>query len=246
MTDTLRIWDAFEKTDPRYTKTFSGRGGFEGTAINATYILKRLTEAFGPCGVGWRFVLEDEKIVDGHLLKNGLDRAKLHIVRGHLDYIHGGIWYSTSPQFGQTMLVSENKYGPLTDEDAPKKSITDCISKCAVLLGIGADIHLGLYDDNRYVAALREEMGAPDPAVAPKTEAKDAKVRAPAADAAKTFADGCIVALKAGFPDIETFDAWHKPKLAQLAKLRSYEPALHKDIVAMIDATLERLNPVGR
>lgn len=152
----LELWESLEKTDPKYTKPFSRGGGFKGTAINGTYIIKRLTEAFGPCGKGWRFVLEGEDIHEGHQLKSG-DIAQLHIVRGHIEYRLDGEWYHTSPQFGQTMLVDANKNGTFMDEEAPKKSITDCISKCAVLLGIGADVHLGLFDDNKYVNERRME-----------------------------------------------------------------------------------------
>lgn len=170
MTDNMALWSALEKTDPKYTKPYKGKGGFSGTAINGTSIIKRLTEQFGPCGTGWRFVLETEQIVEGHTLKNG-DKAKLHIVRGHIEYrkaeegapVYQMDWNSTSPQFGQTMLVDENKNGTFTDEEAPKKSITDCMSKCAVLLGVSADVYLGLYDDNKYVNERRaEEAAKPD------------------------------------------------------------------------------------
>lgn len=149
------IWNRFEKTDPAHTKQFN-RGGFKGTALNGTYIVKKLTAEFGPCGKGWRFVMEEERIEEGHALKSG-DKTKVHIIRGHIEYKLDGEWYSTSPQFGQTMLVDENKNGTFTDEEAPKKSITDCISKCAVLLGIGADIHLGMFDDHKYVNQRKAE-----------------------------------------------------------------------------------------
>jgi hypothetical protein len=81
------------------------------------------------------------------------------------------------------MLVDENKYGVFTDEEAPKKSITDCIGKCAVLLGVGADVHLGMFDDHKYVNERKAEVagtaqdagatkpngnGAGDPLAAPK------------------------------------------------------------------------------
>jgi len=153
----IDLWNRLEKTDPKYTKPFSRGGGFKGTALNATYTVRRLTEVFGPCGKGWRFVLDDERIEEGHTLKSG-DKARVHIVRGHIAYLMDGKWYETSPQFGQTMLVDENKYGVFTDEEAPKKSITDCIGKCAVLLGVGADIHLGLFDDNKYVNERKAEV----------------------------------------------------------------------------------------
>lgn len=154
----LAMWDRLMPTDPKYTKAFD-RGGFKGTATNATYIVRKLTEEFGPCGQGWVFVLDEERVREGHTLKNG-DKAQLHIVRGHIRYNIGGTYWDTSPQFGQTMLVGENKYGTFTDEEAPKKSITDCISKCAVLLGIAADVHLGLFDDNKYVNTRKAEEAA--------------------------------------------------------------------------------------
>jgi hypothetical protein len=152
------LWQKFENTDPKTTKGFSRGGGFNGTAINATSIQKKLTEEFGPCGMGWRFVLEDDRVEEGHKLKSG-DFCKLHIVRGHLEYFMFDRWHSTGPQFGQTYLVGEYSSGTYTDEEAPKKSITDCIGKCAATLGIGADIYLGLFDDNKYVndATKRDE-----------------------------------------------------------------------------------------
>lgn len=161
----LVLWAAVESTDEKYAKSFN-RSGFKGTAINPTWIMKRLTEQFGPVGLGWRFVLEHEEYVQGHTMDNG-DRCIVHVVRGHLEYKpiygHGGVehaadWIGTGPQFGQTTFVGSNKNGPFTDEEAPKKSITDCLSKCAVQLGVSADIHLGLWDDNKYV---NDASGAP-------------------------------------------------------------------------------------
>lgn len=179
-TDHMAMWNRLMPTNPKYTKQFD-RGGFKGTATNGTYIVQRLTEEFGPCGQGWRFVIEEEIVRDGHKLKSG-DTAKLHVIRGHIEYgpvtmtdltgqpaLH---WLSTSPQFGQTMLVGENKYGTFTDEEAPKKSITDCISKCAVLLGIAADVHLGLFDDVKYVNDRKKEEAA-ESAPAATDEAAD-------------------------------------------------------------------------
>lgn len=158
----LALWNTAQMTDPRYTKKFD-RGGFKGTAINATYIAKRLTETFGPCGIGWRMVVERERIIAGP------NNEMLHTIRGHLDYSNDGgkTWHSTGPQFGQTKMVlfsrgdkpdgSASRH--IFDEEAPKKSITDCMTKCASLLGFAADVHLGLYDDNKYVNEVTAKFG---------------------------------------------------------------------------------------
>lgn len=48
----LALWDEVERTDPKFTKEYTGPGGFTGTAVNAQYLAKRATEQFGPCGTG--------------------------------------------------------------------------------------------------------------------------------------------------------------------------------------------------
>ena len=59
-------------------------------------------------------------------------------------------------------------FGPFTDEEAPKKSLTDALSKAMSWLGFAADIHLGRWDDNKYVnAAARAYEGERAAPVAP-------------------------------------------------------------------------------
>lgn len=160
MGETLKIWDAVQATDPKYTKGFSRGGGFKGTATNATYLAKKATEQFGPCGIGWGVNVIDEQLIVGapHLL-DGIVIAndmihKLHVKFWYLlDGVRGEI-----EQFGQTQMVGKNKNGFFTDEEAPKKSMTDAMSKCLSLLGFSADIHLGLYDDNKYVSEMQEKF----------------------------------------------------------------------------------------
>lgn len=159
MTNTA-LWESVQKTDPKFTKQFSRGGGFKGTATNATYLARRATETFGPCGIGWGITVLHEEIIDGApLLIDGVTVANEKIHK-----VHARLWYVLNDhrgeveQFGQTQIVGKNKNGFFTDEEAPKKSLTDAMSKCLSLLGFSADIHLGLYDDNKYVAEMREEF----------------------------------------------------------------------------------------
>lgn len=176
--DRIAIWNQLTVTDSKFTKKFD-RAGFKGDAINPTWIMRRLTEMFGPAGIGWHLVLDDEKFVTGHTLRNG-DKAIVHVVRGRLAYrpTPTAEWVTTGPQFGQTTMVGENKHGSFTDEEAPKKSITDCLGKCAVQLGLGADIHLGLWDASKYVNDPADNPPPRPPAPAPAPAA--APVAAPA------------------------------------------------------------------
>lgn len=156
----LAIWAAVEKTDPKYTKGFSRGGGFKGTATNATYLARKATETFGPCGTGWGITVLNEEVFTGapHIVGEQV------VAHDMIHKVHARLWYVLDgkrgevEQFGQTQFVGKNKNGFYTDEEAPKKSLTDAMSKCLSLLGFSADIHLGLYDDNKYVAKLWEEF----------------------------------------------------------------------------------------
>lgn len=150
----LELWNKVKTPDPKYTKTFKRAGGFSGTATNTQYIIQLATEVWGKNGSGWGVSIDNEDyvtgapiIIDGNIVGNEI----VHVVRGCVWYIEDGTKQETSQQFGQTTFVGKNKYGAFTDEEAPKKSVTDMMLKCLSLLGFSADIFLGLYDDNKYV-----------------------------------------------------------------------------------------------
>jgi hypothetical protein len=169
----LDIWLAEEPTDPKHTKGFKKGGGFSGTALNATYVIKRLTALFGPVGEGWGYRVVSAREVTGAPIWPEGDPGN---VIGHeiVQVTEIEFWWRrpiqgqplhSAPvcsfsQVGQTMLVEySRKYKTFsTDEEAWKKSLTDAITKAASHIGIGADIHMGLFDDNKYVAARREEV----------------------------------------------------------------------------------------
>lgn len=160
MSENLNIWDAVQATDPKYTKAFNRGGGFKGTATNATYLAKKATEQFGPCGLGWGVNVVNEQLITGapHMSEGVV------IANDIIHKLHVKFWYVRDgfrgeiEQFGQTQMVGKNKNGFYTDEEAPKKSMTDAMSKCLSLLGFSADIHLGLYDDNKYVSEMHEKF----------------------------------------------------------------------------------------
>ena len=145
----LELWDSVQTTDPEFTKQFNRGGGFSGTSINATYLAKRATETFGPVGIGWGVDIEKEDFLQGHVISEDGQRWIIHCVRIAL-------WYDLDGKrgvvhhFGQTTFVGTNKNGPFTDEEAPKKSLTDATNKALSMLGFSSDIHMGLYDDQEY------------------------------------------------------------------------------------------------
>lgn len=154
--ENLEIWDQVEKTDPSATKNFNRGGGFKGTATNPTYLARKATSLFGPYGIGWGMDLLSSEFVQGHIFDEMGNREVVHVELWRL-------WYKTGDEkgevshYGQTTFVGKNKYGPFTDEEAPKKTKTDAMTKCLALLGFSADIHSGKYDDVKYVNDLMQE-----------------------------------------------------------------------------------------
>lgn len=153
--NTMAIWDRVCTTDAAYTKEFKRAGGFKGTATNATWLAREATRVFGPCGIGWGFTVADEKY------REGANGTVVHVVLLKLWYVLDGK-RGELEQFGQTTFVGKNQNGTYTDEEAPKKSITDAMSKCLSLLGFASDVYLGFWDDSKYVAEQKRFAGWSD------------------------------------------------------------------------------------
>jgi hypothetical protein len=140
MTDNLAIWNAVSKTNPAHTKHVNQRGGF--TAINANAQIMEATRQFGPIGVGW-----------GYIAGTPIFHDTLVIVPVTL--WHGDRANTFGPVFGSEEW-KDNK--GRVDSDAPKKAGTDGLTKLLSQLGFNADVFLGLYDDQKYVAQMKAEF----------------------------------------------------------------------------------------
>ena len=69
MTDNLHHWNRFADIDPKFTKPISGKDS-GGTSPNPQYVIRCLTEMFGPVGkgFGWIVLAEAfEPLGDTHL-----------------------------------------------------------------------------------------------------------------------------------------------------------------------------------
>ncbi|WP_342656817.1 exodeoxyribonuclease VIII [Pantoea sp. RSPAM1] len=166
--DNMKIWRSVMRTDPRYTKDLAG-AGFEGTSINAEYMIMRATEIFGPIGTGWGFevledrmlpgapmseaIYEDKKFIGNRLLRDGdgtLITEKNHSIKIKLWYAIEGEIRGEVEAYGATKYLYKTKHGITCDGEAQKKSLTDAIKKALSLLGFSADVWLGLYDQPEY------------------------------------------------------------------------------------------------
>ncbi|ASG88442.1 hypothetical protein [Salmonella enterica] len=174
--DNLKLWRSVMRTDPRFTKDITGTG-FDGTSVNAEYMIMRATELFGPLGSGWGFDIQEEKMMPGAPMsepvydgKNVVGHRFLRDADGTLvteqhHSIRIRLWYETEDRdgsvisYGATPYMYKTKHGVKCDGEAPKKSLTDAIKKALSMLGFSADVWLGLYDKPEYVAEVGVEFG---------------------------------------------------------------------------------------
>lgn len=149
MDNNLAIWERFADIDPRFTKPISGRD-YGGTSPNPQYVIRCLTELFGPVGkgFGWSVLAEDFKELGGTYLH----WCRIKFWWKDEEGVHG------VEEYGQTKAAYVTSKGTMrVDEDAPKKSLTDAIVKGASHVGIAANIFLGRWDDQKYVAEVNQE-----------------------------------------------------------------------------------------
>lgn len=165
--ENMAIWRSVMRTDPRFTKQMTGTG-FEGTSINAEYMIMRATEIFGPIGSRWGYeiqedrmipgapfsepVYKDDKFVGTRMLRDGdgtLLYEQNHSIRIRLWYQNGDEEGSVIA-YGATPYMFKTKHGIKCDGEAQKKSLTDALKKALSLLGFSADVWLGLYDTPEY------------------------------------------------------------------------------------------------
>jgi hypothetical protein len=149
MSENTALWDKLGKTDPAHTKGFTRGGGFKGTAIKPMWSYRRMTEEFGPVGKGWGIYAPSFQVVPG------TDGETLV-------YCTVSIWYEKPEQMswgvGGDKVVAKFSSGTKSDDEAFKKAFTDAITNALKLIGVGADVHMGLFDDSKYVNEMKEEF----------------------------------------------------------------------------------------
>lgn len=154
MSDNLALWQAVEKTPVEHTKAITGKS-YSGTSPKPHYLVRKATETFGPCGIGWGFTV-DERVEAGAMI-DADHFEKMHIAKVTVWYEWGGKRGEVTHVGGTPFSGKRASGKPYTDEDAPKKSVTDALVKALSMIGFAGDIFMGRYDDSKYVNDLRDE-----------------------------------------------------------------------------------------
>ena len=136
----MRIWDSLCKTNPDFTKEAPSSYGKKITTIDPMYQIQCMTEVFGPVGQGWKYTVE-------YKYQDGLVFAEVCI-----HYCVHNNWFQYGPVCSVQNLSKRDKL----DDEAPKKAMTDAMTKAFSHLGMNADVFLGKFDDSKYVEKMRQ------------------------------------------------------------------------------------------
>lgn len=153
--DNMAIWGALSVTDPKHTKGFKRAGGFSGTAVKPQWVIQRLTEYFGPVGIGWGMQQPTFQVVQG-------DNREV-LVYCTVAAWHGDerniVWGVGGDKIVTHIKASEQYNRPErweNDDEAFKKAYTDALMNAFKFVGVAADVHMGRFDDSKYVREAAE------------------------------------------------------------------------------------------
>ena len=138
MSENMSIYNAVRSVPNEAIKPINA-GRLKGFSdINPMWRIKKLTEMFGPCGVGWWYEITDKRIVDDNITQQ---RAVfLDILLFYVDP-ETGVPSHGIPGTGGSSLVAQEKNGPYLSDECFKMALTDAISVASKALGLAADIY---------------------------------------------------------------------------------------------------------
>lgn len=149
----MEIYDACRSV-PETAKKAIAAGRLKGkTDINPMWRIKRLTEQFGPCGIGWYY-----KPVRKWLETHGDETAAFADIELYVKV--GGEWSMPIAGTGGSMFAARQKDGVYVSDECYKMATTDAISVACKQLGIGADVYWDAdrtkYDDPKAPTTMQQ------------------------------------------------------------------------------------------
>lgn len=133
--DNMTIFNQGRAVPPEAQKTI-GAGRLKGmTDIKPMWRLAKLTELFGPCGIGWKYIITRREMV------SGANNEISCFVDVDLYYRWEGEWSEAVPGTGGSSYVASERNGLYTSDECYKMALTDALSVACKALGIGADVY---------------------------------------------------------------------------------------------------------
>lgn len=136
--DNMKIYETARVVPDNAKKAISA-GRLKGmTDINPMWRIKKLTEMFGPCGIGWWYDIVKEEIVYDELTNQ---KAAFVDILLYYKNPENGEASKGIPGTGGSSFVSQERNGAYLSDECFKMALTDAISVSAKSIGIGADVY---------------------------------------------------------------------------------------------------------
>lgn len=130
----LRFYEQLRHV-PDYALKQIGAGRLRGMSdINPVYRIKAMTEAFGPCGIGWKYVITKQWIETYGQEVKAFTNIDLFIKVN-------GEWSDAIPGTGGSAIVALERNGAYVSDEAYKMALTDALSVAMKALGVAADVY---------------------------------------------------------------------------------------------------------
>lgn len=167
--ENLALYESLRNVPKEAQKQFDN-GKFKGTDINPMWRIKKMTEMFGPCGIGWYIEVVHRS------LEHSTDGNTICAFIGlNLFIKQDGEW--SKPIYGEggnTMSAFNKKWSSIdTSDEAFKMAYTDAFSNATKQLGLGADIWFENDKEHSTKYDLQQERKAAADGDAPKQVAEN-------------------------------------------------------------------------
>lgn len=209
-----------QRTPPSEVKRRQGKGGRTFSYVEHGYVTERLNLVFG---FNWDFEVTDKQILDDEVIVEG--RLTVRTPQGQTIVKHqfGGAdieRHTTGPKAGRPLSIADNY----------KAAASDCLKKCASLLGIGLDLY------GREMEPSDEEAQAPP---APTRRNQEPERRVAVAQASPQQ----IKEIRMLVGDIAEYDRqWSLKYLCDTLKIGALEDLTHKHAAAVLNRLSEMLD----
>lgn len=152
----LNLYNAVQICPPEAQRPISSGRLTGKTDINPMWRIKAITEALGPCGVGWKY-----EITRQWTEVYGAEVKCFTNINLYIRY--AGEWSEPIPGTGGSSLVSVEKKGPYVSDEAYKMALTDALSVAMKALGMAANIYFAkdyVYD-TKYSSSAQNAYNHP-------------------------------------------------------------------------------------
>lgn len=146
----LDIYNSSRSVPEEAKKTIQAGRTKGFTDINPMWRIKKLTELFGPCGIGWYYEVSKE-------WTETVNNETCAFVDINLYIKMDGEWSKPIHGTGGSKLSTVEKSGIYVSDECFKMATTDAISVSCKQLGIGADVYFAK-DRTKYDSIPEEEI----------------------------------------------------------------------------------------